>query len=140
MLQISVFHVPKTVRIQVERGSFYLPRHTKTVTRFPLFRKNRGPPKEKEARDSFKDVVHRFLGNTKDPLYKTIVERMLTAYEAQGCKMSLKVHFLHSQIDCFPENLGASSEEQGERFLQDVHDIERRYQGRWDVNMLADYC
>ncbi|GBM40050.1 hypothetical protein AVEN_81265-1 [Araneus ventricosus] len=65
---------------------------------------------------------------------------MLTAYEAQGCKMSLKVHFLHSHIDCFPENLGTYSEEQGERFHQDVHDIERRHQGQWDINMLADYC
>ena len=84
--------------------------------------------KEKEAWDSFKDVVHRFLGNTKDPLYKTIVQRMLAAYEAQGCKMSLKVHFLHSHTDCFPENLGAYSEEQGERFHQEVRIIERRYQ------------
>ncbi|GBL75535.1 hypothetical protein AVEN_220177-1, partial [Araneus ventricosus] len=31
-------------------------------------------------------------------------------------------------------------EEQGERFHQDVRDIERLYQGRWGVNMLADYC
>ncbi|GBM45014.1 hypothetical protein AVEN_211808-1 [Araneus ventricosus] len=54
--------------------------------------------KEKEAWDSFKDAVHRFLENTKDPLYKTIVQRMLTAYEAQGCKMSLKVHFIYSHI------------------------------------------
>ncbi|GBM66871.1 hypothetical protein AVEN_213365-1 [Araneus ventricosus] len=53
--------------------------------------------------------------------------------------MRLKVHF-HTHIDCIPENLGAYSEEQGERFHQDVHDIERRYQGRWGVNMLADYC
>ncbi|GBN54674.1 hypothetical protein AVEN_155206-1 [Araneus ventricosus] len=59
---------------------------------------------------------------------------MLTAYEAQGCNMSLKVHFQHSHIDCFPEHFGAYSEEQG------VRDFERRYQGRWDVNMLADYC
>ncbi|GBP53241.1 hypothetical protein EVAR_88125_1 [Eumeta japonica] len=59
---------------------------------------------------------------------------MLTAYSAQGCKMSLKVHFLHSHIEYFPENLGAYSEEQGEIFHQDVRDIERRYQGRWDVN------
>ncbi|GBO23414.1 hypothetical protein AVEN_55237-1 [Araneus ventricosus] len=65
---------------------------------------------------------------------------MLTAYEAQGCKMSLKVHFLHSHIVCFPENLGVYSEEQGERSHQNVRDIERRYQGRWDVNMLADHC
>ncbi|GBN66764.1 hypothetical protein AVEN_52333-1 [Araneus ventricosus] len=32
------------------------------------------------------------------------------------------------------------SEEQGERFRQDIRDVERRYQGKWDVNMLADYC
>ncbi|GBL85452.1 hypothetical protein AVEN_34633-1 [Araneus ventricosus] len=96
--------------------------------------------KENEGWDSFKDVVHRFFGNTKDPLYKTILQRMLTTYEAQRCKMSLKVHFLHFHNDCFPESLGAYSEEQGERFHQDVRDIERRYQGRWDVNLLDDYC
>ncbi|GBM75172.1 hypothetical protein AVEN_99569-1 [Araneus ventricosus] len=67
---------------------------------------------------TLKDVVHRFLGNTKNHLYKTIVQRMLIAYEAQGCNMSLKVNFLHSRIDCFPENLGAYSVEQVERFLQ----------------------
>ncbi|GBM69837.1 hypothetical protein AVEN_198543-1 [Araneus ventricosus] len=65
---------------------------------------------------------------------------MLTAYEAQGCKMSLKVHFLHSHIDCLPGNLGAYSEEKSERFHQNDRDVERRYQGRLDVNMLADYC
>ncbi|GBL74390.1 hypothetical protein AVEN_235357-1 [Araneus ventricosus] len=65
---------------------------------------------------------------------------MLTVYEAQGCKMSLKVHFLHSHIDYFPDNLGAFSEEHCERFHQDVRDIEKRYQGRWDANMQSDYC
>ncbi|GBN17920.1 hypothetical protein AVEN_222395-1 [Araneus ventricosus] len=74
---------------------------------------------DKEAWDSFKDIVHRFLENTKDPLYKTIAQRILAAYEAQGCKMNLKVHFLHSHIDRFKENLGTYSEEQGERFVQD---------------------
>lgn len=96
--------------------------------------------KEKEAWNSFRDVVQKFLGNSKDPLYKTIVKRMLAAFEELGCNMSLKVHFLHSHVEYFPENLGAYSEEQGERFHQDVRDIERRYQGRWNVNMLADYC
>ncbi|GBM57648.1 hypothetical protein AVEN_52267-1 [Araneus ventricosus] len=65
---------------------------------------------------------------------------MLIAYEAQGCKMSLKVHFLHSHIDCFTENLGAYNEEQSDRFHQDVRNIEKRYQGRWVVSMLDDYC
>ncbi|GFX46376.1 uncharacterized protein TNCV_238381 [Trichonephila clavipes] len=54
--------------------------------------------------------------------------------------MSVKVHFLHSHLDYFPENLGAVSEEQGERFHQDIKEMERRYQGRWNVSMMADYC
>ncbi|GBM00059.1 hypothetical protein AVEN_214127-1 [Araneus ventricosus] len=83
--------------------------------------------KEKETSDSFKDVVHGFFENVKDPLHKTIVQCMLTAYEAQGCNISLKVHFQHSHTDCFPENLGAYSEEQGEKYHQDVRDFERRY-------------
>ena len=54
--------------------------------------------------------------------------------------MSVKLHFLLSHLDFFPKNLGVVSEEQGERFYQDIKDIERRYQGRWDVSMFADYC
>jgi len=37
-------------------------------------------------------------------------------------------------------NLGDYSEEQGERFHQDIKEMERRYQGRWDINMMADFC
>jgi hypothetical protein len=31
------------------------------------------------------------------------------------------------------------SEEQGVLFHQDIKEIERRYQGRWNVNMMGDY-
>jgi hypothetical protein len=54
--------------------------------------------------------------------------------------MSLKLHFLASNLEYFPPNLGAVGEEQGERFHQDLKYVERRYQGRWDVNMMANYC
>ncbi|KYQ46751.1 hypothetical protein ALC60_14272, partial [Trachymyrmex zeteki] len=41
----------------------------------------------------------------------------------------------------FPkEVLGDFSEEQGERFHQDIKEMERRYQGRWDINMMAEFC
>lgn len=30
--------------------------------------------------------------------------------------MSLKIHFYNSHLDYFPENIGAGSEDQGERF------------------------
>lgn len=52
----------------------------------------------------------------------------------------LEVHFLHFHFHYFPENLGALSDEKGERFHQDVKEIERRYQGRSDVPMVADCC
>jgi hypothetical protein len=84
--------------------------------------------------------VKKFLGNIKDPLYKEIVINMLDKFKLLGCNMSLKFHFLASHLDHFPPNLGAVSEEQGERFHQDLKDVERRYQGRWDVNVMADYC
>lgn len=129
---------PKLSEAKLKEGVFTGPDIRKLLSD-PLFVENMNE-KEKEAWSSFKNVVLKFLGNDKDPDYKNIVQCMLTAYKEQGCKMSLKVHFLHSHVDYFPKNLGAYSEEQGERFHQDVRDFERRYQGRWDVNMLADYC
>ena len=40
----------------------------------------------------------------------------------------------------FPRQSWRFSEEQGERFHQDIRTMEERYQGRWDVHMMADYC
>lgn len=95
---------------------------------------------EKAAWLSFKDVVKNFLGSHKADNYKTIVEGLLKNYKKLGCNMSLKVHFLHSHLDYFPDNLGDCSDEQGERFHQDISEMEERYQGVWSEHMMADYC
>ena len=89
---------------------------------------------------SLKCVVENFLGNNKHPQYADFVETMLNSFQKLGCNMSLKVHFLHSHLDYFPEDPGKVSEGQGERFHQDMKEMERRYQGYWDVTMMADYC
>jgi len=96
--------------------------------------------KEKEAWISFKEVVTNFLGNVKAPNYELIVANMIDKFKTLGCLMSLKIHFLHNHLDFFPENLGDVSEEQGERFHQDIKEMEKRYQGRWNINMMGDYC
>jgi hypothetical protein len=83
---------------------------------------------EKEAWIGFRHVVLKFLGNQKYSNFKRIFRKMLTKFKDLGCSMSLKVHFLASHLDYFPENLGAVSEEQGERFHQDTKEMERRYQ------------
>jgi hypothetical protein len=42
----------------------------------------------------------------------------------------LKNSIFEFGLGFFTENLGAVSEEQGERFYQDIKEMERRYQGR----------
>ena len=42
----------------------------------------------------------------------------------------MKVHMLNAHLDEFKENLGAYSEEHGERFHQDIKDFKSRYQGQ----------
>jgi hypothetical protein len=70
---------------------------------------------EKEAWVSFTSVVNNFLGNKKASIYKEIVNHMMEKFKILGCHRSVKLHFLHSHIDYFPENLGKVSDEQGER-------------------------
>lgn len=85
-------------------------------------------------------VFENFLGNKKSEKYVEIVTNMLTAFEKMKCNMSLKIHFLHSHLIFFPENLGAVSDKHGERFHQDLSKFEERYRGKIMLHMLADYC
>ena len=85
---------------------------------------------ERDAWSAFRNVVHGFLGNNKDPNYVQLIERLIECYKIMGCRMSLKLHMLHSHLDFFRENLGDVSEEHGVRFHQKIQLIERRYQGR----------
>lgn len=95
---------------------------------------------EKSAWNTFKNVVENFLGNHKSPNYREIVGDLLHSYKRMGCNMSLKIHFLDSHLDFFPVNLGAVSDEHGERFHQQISVMENRYQRQWSARMLADYC
>lgn len=85
---------------------------------------------ELKAWTAFFSVVQNFLGNKKSENYIEFVEDLLLQLKNMGCNMSIKLHFLHSQLDRFPENLGDMSKEQGERM----------HQGFWDTNMMSDYC
>ena len=53
----------------------------------------------------------------------------MRSYHKIGARMSIKMHFLNSHLDYFPNNCGDYSEEQGERFHQDLATMEERYQG-----------
>ena len=95
---------------------------------------------EKAAWLSFKEVILNFLGNRRSPNYKVIVSKMVENFGKMCCLINYKLHFLRNHLDSFPENCGDYSEEQRECFHQDVKVMEKRYQGRCDTSMLADYC
>jgi hypothetical protein len=81
---------------------------------------------------------------------------LIENYRALGCNVSLKMHFLDSHLDFFPQNVGNVSDEHGEVmntvndgnisdehgeiFHQDISTMETGYQGKWNPIMHVDYC
>jgi hypothetical protein len=90
---------------------------------------------ESSAWTSFLNVVKDSLGNHKSENYQELVHNMLEDFRKLGCNMSIKVHYVYNNLDKFPENLGSYSEEQRERFHQDLKIMEARYnRGHAKVN------
>ena len=78
------------------------------------------------------------MGDHRSENYEQIVQSLVSRHREIGANMSIKLHFLHNHLDRFPENMGSLIDEQGERFHQDIKDMETRYQGRWDEAIVAD--
>ena len=96
--------------------------------------------KKLRAWEAFKSVCSGFLGNTRLPDYQACIEKLLKSYEDTGCRISLKIHFFHCNLNFFPPNLAAVSDEHGERFHQDITKMESNYQGKWNTGMMGDFC
>ena len=62
--------------------------------------------------------------NTKADNYVHLVNDVLEKFKRSNIQMSIKIHFLFSHLDRFPENLEAVNDEQGERLHQDIKVIE----------------
>jgi len=128
---------PKLSEAKVRGGIFVGPQVKKLMLDEEFVKKLQ--PLQKEAWKSFIEIVNGFLSNHRVANYEEVVQRLLMNFKAMGCRMSLKLHVLHSHLAVFKSNMGQYSEEQGERFHQDVRELERRYQGQYNERMLADY-
>ncbi|GBM69575.1 hypothetical protein AVEN_219204-2-1, partial [Araneus ventricosus] len=77
----------------------------------------RDPKFEKLLRNKGKQVWDQvstnFLGNDKAENYTDLVEGMLALFHDIGYNMSLKIHFLDSHLNFFPDNCGQVSDEHG---------------------------
>lgn len=129
---------PKHSQSKIDAGIFDGPQIRKLINDEKFFEKMNSD--EEKAWKSFVEVCTKFLGNVKDPNYKNIVKKMICDFRDIGCLMNVKLHYLDSHLDRFPDNVGDYSEEQGERFHQDIKLLEKGHQGFWDVRFLSDYC
>jgi hypothetical protein len=69
--------------------------------------------------------VDNFLGNTRRPDSKNIVQNLFEHFKNLGYNRSIKLYFLYSHIDYFTHNLSTVSKEQHERFRQDIREMEK---------------
>jgi len=72
-------------------------------------------------------VVNGFLGKHKAENREELVDWLVDAHQKMGCSMSLKVHVLRAYLDKIKDNMGDCSDEQGERFHQNVRSFEEHY-------------
>ena len=49
------------------------------------------------------NVAINFLGNYKSENYVEMVPKLVDTFMTLGANMSIKLHYLHSQLDRFPE-------------------------------------
>ena len=89
---------------------------------------------------SVKAVIKNFLENTNFRNHKHLIDNTLQNFQEMKVNMSLKIHIMHSHVDFFRENMGTVGDEHGERFLQNIATIEKRFKGKWCRNALADNC
>lgn len=129
---------PRISNEKIRQGVFNGPQ-IRELLQDPNFVNHLSVP-QKKAFESFRSIVDGFLGNNRSPRYKELVAKLLKNYQAIGARMSLKMHFLKNHLDRFPENLGDTSDEHGEKFHQDMMAIEKRFGGRFQPEMLGDYC
>ena len=69
---------------------------------------------KKAAWKSFKTVTNSFMVTHKAEKCRDVAADLVQSYKAMGCNMSLKVHFLDSHLDFFPENIRSVSKEHGQ--------------------------
>ena len=59
------------------------------------------------------DNTINLLANQNNINCKEIVSNILERFKIFGIKITIKINFLHSHLDCFPENLVHVSDEHG---------------------------
>ena len=73
---------------------------------------------------TLKDIIKYFLCNQRSNNYFEMISELLHCLEELGARMSIKIQFLSTHLNYFPNNCGDYSEKQGDRFHQDIATME----------------
>ena len=73
---------------------------------------------ERNAGQAFRMIVEGFLGNHRRDDYAMVVSNLIESHEKLGCHMFLKLHFLHSHLDFFRDNLGMQAKSMVKGFIK----------------------
>jgi len=71
---------------------------------------------------------------------------MFERLRLRGCNVGLRLRYWHSHLNYLPDNMVKVGEgfpvekEKVEKYHQGFESDAKEMQGRWDVNMMADYC
>ena len=71
-------------------------------------------------------MIREFLSTTKASNYRNLVDMMLQNFQGLGARITIKLHHLFGHLDYFAKNLGDVSEEQEEKFHQDINNDGRK--------------
>lgn len=74
-----------------------------------------------------KTLINGFFGNKRVADYKEQTLALKQSFEKLKVNMSTKIHLLFDHLDKFAPNCGQYSDEQGERFHQDIAEMEKWY-------------
>lgn len=92
------------------------------------------------AWNCIKEIIKNLLGKSRAGNSSLIVERMMLAFQRLDVHMSLKIHYLHSHLDAFWDQMSTESDEHGERFHQTAAVMECRYKSKRLDSMMGDLC
>ena len=63
----------------------------------------------------FKQIFQNLLGNNQTQEYEEMVQELIKSFQQLASLMSVKMHFLNSHLDYFPDNCQDYGEEQGNK-------------------------
>ena len=91
---------PGLTEAKIREGVFVGP-DTRKLMKNRVFRDTLNTT-ERRAFDSMINTVDNFLGKNRSPNYKVIIADLLDSFDAQGVKMSLKIHFFNESFGFLP--------------------------------------